>query len=201
METIYVVVLFLAYAGLWAFKRRGQMKSTGVDPDVLGAATSSVQVFFAHATTVLTGAMVFLITAHGSGIQYFSLFSRFPLLDGPVYDHAGFLAGIAGLALCFIAQRQMKTSWRVGIDERTRTDLVDTGLYRFIRNPTYLGLFLVCAGTWIIWPTWTIALFGIVFYLLLEVQVRCEEDFLLRTHGDMYRAYMEETKRYIPGIY
>ncbi len=102
-----------------------------------------------------------------------------------MFDHIGFAVGLLGLALCFTAQRQMKNSWRVGIDEKNRTDLVETGLYRYIRNPTYLGLYHLCIGTWFIWPTWTIGLFALVFYLALETQVRCEEDFLLKMHASI----------------
>ena len=201
METIYVVILFVLYVALWAIKRKQQIKATGLDPEVLAGAQSAVQRYFFQLTRILTVCIIILIFIHGIEFQFYSMFSRFPPLDDALFDHIGLATGITGLTVCFIAQRHMKNSWRVGIDEKNHADLVETGMYRIIRNPTYFGLYLLCAGTWLIWPTWTIALFSIIFYLALEMQVRCEEDFLLKTHGDEYREYLKRTKRYIPRIY
>lgn len=201
MDAIMVVLLFLGYITLWGAKRRMQKKTSGIDPEVIGSSTTPSQRFFNAMTKVLTVYIVLMIVAHASGIQYYSLYSRFVPLDLPMVDLIGFMLGIFGLSLCGYAQIKMGESWRVGIDEERRTDLVTTGLYRYIRNPTYLGLFILCAGVWLIWPTWTIAIFVLVFYLMLEVQVRCEEEFLLKVHGENYREYLHSTKRYIPKIY
>lgn len=116
-------------------------------------------------------------------------------------DAFGFFAGLMGLSLCAYAQHKMGKSWRVGIDEESTTDLITTGVYKFIRNPTYLGLFILIAGVWLIWPTWTVFVLYLLFLLLLEIQVRCEEDYLTVTHGDEYLEYKLKTKRYIPFIY
>lgn len=43
--------------------------------------------------------------------------------------------------------------------------------------------------------------FAGLFWMMLEVQVRCEEEFLLQRHGLTYAAYFAKTKRYIPGVY
>lgn len=201
METILVVLLFLGYMTLWGLKRRMQKKTSGIDPEVMGRSTTPSQRFFNIMTKVLTAYIVLMIALHESGIQYYSLFSRFVPLERTEVDIFGFLLGIIGLALCGYAQIRMGASWRVGIDEERRTDLVTSGLYRYIRNPTYLGLFILCAGVWFIWPTWTITVFVLVFYLMLEVQVRCEEEFLEKVHGEKYREYLQRTKRYIPKVY
>jgi protein-S-isoprenylcysteine O-methyltransferase Ste14 len=201
METVFVVILFLGYMILWMLKRRFQTKVSGIDPEVIGRSVAPSQRFFNAMTKVLTAYIVVMIILHAAGIQYYSLFSRYDPLEKPLFDVAGFLLGIIGLSLCGYAQIIMGNSWRVGIDEERHTDLVTAGLYRFIRNPTYLGLFILCIGVWTIWPTWTIGLFGLVFYLMLEVQVRYEEEFLEKTHGETYRLYLQSTKRYVPKIY
>ena len=201
MEFIFVTTLFALYLALWEIKRRSQIKATGKDPKVLGVSGSPVQVFFSAMTIILTVYIALIIVAHGAGIQWYSLFTRFPLLDGAAYDIIGFIIGLAGLSLCAIAQRTMKNSWRVGIDENIKTDLVKSGIYRYIRNPTYTGLFILNIGVWMIWPTWTIALFALMFYTVMEMQVRCEEEFLQKTHGDEYIGYLKSTSRYIPKRY
>jgi len=44
-------------------------------------------------------------------------------------------------------------------------------------------------------------LLNILFYLFLEIQVRCEEDYLFSLHGEQYSDYKKRTKRYLPLIY
>ncbi|MBI5547137.1 MAG: isoprenylcysteine carboxylmethyltransferase family protein [Deltaproteobacteria bacterium] len=200
LETAYVLTLFGGYLALWRIKRAAQRRATGLDPEVFGRATDSLQRFFNTMTKVLTGAVVVIIATHAVRLDLPGVRPA-PEFDLRVLDHVGLAVGMAGLVFCGIAQRTMGAAWRVGIDEEHRTELVMVGLYRGLRNPTYLGLFLVDAGLLLIWPTCSVALFVLAFYLLLEVQVRCEEQHLLRLHGDVYRDYLQSTWRYLPGVY
>jgi protein-S-isoprenylcysteine O-methyltransferase Ste14 len=117
------------------------------------------------------------------------------------FDVAGFFIGVAGLMLCRIAQSIMGKSWRVGIDAETESRLITNDIYKYIRNPTYTGLFMLFAGVWLIFPTVLFTIWIIVFFLLLEVQVRCEEEYLLQVHGEKHVQYSQGTKRYIPWLY
>ena len=201
IESIYVVTLFVLFSIQWEVKRRLQKRSTGIDPDVFARAATPLQRYMNGMSLTLTALVVVLIALHAWGIQYYSLFSRFDQLGNACFDHLGFALGVSGLGLCLHAQYSMGASWRVGIDEEHRTELVTGGIYGHVRNPTYLGIFILLSGIWIIWPTWTIALFALTFVLFLEIQVRCEEEFLLRGHGKAYGDYMARTKRYLPGVY
>ena len=195
-ETVFVVVLFLVYLLLWGLKRQRQKKATGIDPEVFGKSSDPLQQYMAKFSKFMTAYIVLLIVLHGAGIQYYSLFTRFPLLDKFQIDLFGFIIGLTGLVLCAIAQRTMGNAWRVGIDEEMTTYLITTGIFKYVRNPTYSGLMLLMTGVWLIWPTWTMAVFVILFYFFLEIQVRCEEKFLLKTHGDKYKEYCSKTGRY-----
>lgn len=199
--TLFVIILFLIFTIQWEVKRRWQMKKTGHDPDVFGKATTPLQKFISGFTVFMTVAIVALIACHGLGIQWHGWFSMFGGLDSPLYDTIGFLLGLSGLALALYAQVKMGASWRVGIDETEPPALVTDGVYRFIRNPTYLGIYLLLGGVWVILPTWSIALFSLFFWFLLEVQVRCEEEYLAGVYGDRYREYTKSTRRYIPFVY
>ncbi len=56
-------------------------------------------------------------------------------------------------------------------------------------------------GVWLIWSTWSVFILNLVFILFLEIQVHCEEDYLLSIHGTKYLEFKQRTKRYIPFIY
>lgn len=201
IESVFVFTLLLLYLGLWKLKRINQIKTTGIDPQVMAKSTSNIQSYMNQLLRSLTIYAIIIISLHSTGLQFKSLFSRLDFLSSLYIDITGFIVGLLGLSLCAYAQVKMGKSWRVGIDEKSKTDLVTTGVYKFIRNPTYLGLFILNIGVWLIWPTWTIFLLNFSFLLILEIQVRCEEDYLDSTHRDEYRKYKSKTKRYIPFIY
>ncbi|GER79192.1 MAG: isoprenylcysteine carboxylmethyltransferase family protein [Anaerolineales bacterium] len=201
LDTIFVIALFLLYMLLWKVKKLQQKRSTGIDPDVMGESTSNIQQFMNRFTKILTAYAAIMILLHAVNIQVGSLFSRYQALSSMAVDVTGFIVGLIGLSFCLYAQIKMGAAWRVGIDEIVKTELITTGLYAVIRNPTYLGLFLLNIGVWLIWPTWTIFLLNILFILFLEIQVRCEEDYLSSVHGEEYREYKKRTKRYVPFFY
>lgn len=76
--------------------------------------------------------------------------------------------------------------------------LVVGGLYRFSRNPMYLGMLLILAG-WAAWLAQPLALpVLIVFIVLIEIlQIRPEERALEEKFGDDYRAYKKRVRRWI----
>jgi protein-S-isoprenylcysteine O-methyltransferase Ste14 len=200
-ETIFVGLLFLLYLLLWRIKQVNQKKRSGIDPKVMAHSASNVQKYMNQIMNALTGYAILVVILHSAQIQAGSLFSRIRALEYLAVDITGFTIGLLGLSFCLYAQVKMGSSWRVGIDEKVKTDLITTGLYRYIRNPTYLGLFILNLGVWLIWPTWTVFLLNLIFVLFLEIQVRCEEDYLLKAHGQKYADYKQATKRYIPFIY
>jgi protein-S-isoprenylcysteine O-methyltransferase Ste14 len=110
------------------------------------------------------------------------------------------LAAAAGLAV-FLAQLGMGSSWRIGVDKAERTELVTGGWFSLVRNPIYSAMTMGWLGFALMVPT----LLGFaavpVIALGFELQVRAvEEPYLLRTHGDEYRAYAARVGRFIPGV-
>lgn len=201
LETIFVMVLYLLYLALWKIKHVKQIKASGINPKVMTKSESSIQRYMYQLTNFITVYVIFVIISHAFQVNIGSLFNRIQLINYILFDIIGFSTGLIGLSLCLYAQLKMGNSWRVGIDEKVKTDLITSGLYKYIRNPTYLGLFLLNTGVWLIWPTWTVFILNLLFILFLEIQVRCEEDYLKLVHGHIYLEYKKNTKRYIPFVY
>jgi protein-S-isoprenylcysteine O-methyltransferase Ste14 len=201
LETAIAVAMFAAYVGLWSRKRSSQRKATGVDPEVLARATTPLQAYFARLIGVITAVVVAILALHAVAPATWPPLVRVPALDGLGFDLAGAGVGFAGLALCAHAQAMMGDSWRVGIDAERRTALVTRGIYGLVRNPTYLGLHLVSLGLWLVWPTSLVAAYAVLFFVIMDIQVRAEEEHLLAAHGEAFRSYAAQTHRYLPGIY
>jgi protein-S-isoprenylcysteine O-methyltransferase Ste14 len=110
------------------------------------------------------------------------------------------LAAAGGLAV-FGAQLGMGESWRIGVSEEERTELVIGGWFSLCRNPIYSAMIVGWTGFALMVPTWLGLAAIAVVAAGLELQVRAvEEPYLLRTHGDAYRVYASRVGRFVPGV-
>lgn len=107
---------------------------------------------------------------------------------------------IVGLGVLVIAQLEMGASWRIGIDEGATPGLVDTGLFRFCRNPIFLAMLIAIAGYCVLLPTALSLLVWVAAYLGIRLQIAAEEKYLWRTYGKKYRNYAQRVGRLLPGI-
>jgi protein-S-isoprenylcysteine O-methyltransferase Ste14 len=121
-----------------------------------------------------------------------------PLLD--LMQMAGAIVMVAGIVLLAVSQLNLGASWRIGIDESSKPGLVTSGLYRFSRNPIYLGLLATIAGYTLLLPTPLSLLLLIGAYIGVRLQTSAEEAYLLRTYGDAYRAYAARVGRFLPRL-
>ena len=76
--------------------------------------------------------------------------------------------------------------------------LVVSGLYRYSRNPMYLGMLMILLG-WAAYLAQPLTLFPVaLFVFLIEVlQIRPEERALEEKFGEDYRAYKRRVRRWI----
>jgi protein-S-isoprenylcysteine O-methyltransferase Ste14 len=113
----------------------------------------------------------------------------------------GFLFCGVGIAGTFLAQMAMGASWRIGVDESERTELVTGGAFALCRNPIYTFMVIAWVGFALLVPTWLSVASIPVGIVALEVQVRLvEEPHLLRVHGEPYRAWASRVGRFLPGL-
>ena len=78
--------------------------------------------------------------------------------------------------------------------------IVESGPYRWVRNPMYLGHLVFFAGLAVTLRSW-IALAVFVFHAFwFDRRVREDETRLAELFGDPYREYCRRVKRWIPGI-
>jgi protein-S-isoprenylcysteine O-methyltransferase Ste14 len=118
---------------------------------------------------------------------------RHPALLGP----GAVLAALATW-LVWRGQEDMAASWRIGIAPGEQTELVTGGLFRFCRNPIYLGLDVALAAFCCLLPGYFSGGLLVLGAVLLQVQARLEEAYLLQQHGAAYAAYCARVGRFLP---
>ena len=123
-----------------------------------------------------------------------SLFNNYKSL---IVDYISILILIISFLICTIAQAQMKNSWKIGIDKSKNTKLIIHGFYKYSRNPIYLAIVLSAFGIFLLTPSYLSMMTFILVHLLLNIQIRQEEDYLKQNAGNDYKDYLIKVRRWI----
>ncbi len=126
----------------------------------------------------------------------------FPYLYSPqtpwlevILDFFGVIVLLSGTYLRMVARGHKKANSGQG------HALVKDGVYGFVRNPMYLGSYLMGVGfILLVWPWWTLPLFTILFYNRFMIQVKGEEAHLLKMFGQGYEDYCLKVPRIFPTV-
>ena len=130
--------------------------------------------------------------------RFYGLLAPFSWLEQTGLQIIGLTLLLMALMWIVVAQTQMGNSWRIGIPtENTRTELVQTGLFALSRNPIFLGMTVALVGFFFVLPNALSLLAGVMGSVLMQIQVRLEEEHLLRLHGDAYNAYCQHVRRWL----
>jgi protein-S-isoprenylcysteine O-methyltransferase Ste14 len=79
--------------------------------------------------------------------------------------------------------------------------LVTDGIYRVIRNPSYLGMLLNSLGWGLAFRSWIGVILTAATLVPLVARINAEERLLRSQFGEEYDAYRARTSRLIPRIY
>lgn len=113
-------------------------------------------------------------------------------------SYAGSLSLATGTAMIIWLRRAFQAAGTPIRQFTESTVLICHGLYRWSRNPVYLGTVLLAAGVAILLGTLAPLLVVIVvFAILQEGFIRREERLLEDTFGDRYRAYRRSVRRWL----
>lgn len=118
-------------------------------------------------------------------------------LENHTVQYVGIILLLMSLAWTIAAQMQMGNSWRIGIDEQKATALVRAGLFRHSRNPIFLGMIVTLIGVFLAMPNAVTLLILILGCVLIQIQVRLEEEFLTKIHGTEYENFCLQVRRWL----
>lgn len=195
--TIFSLILFISFIISYVMKLIILYKKYKVNGNVLAKGRKEKNIKSIEAlvktSTFLWGLIWFLE----------SIFEKYMLAYFPYFLNSLFVRSV-GLLLLFIgvliftiAAFLMRSSWRVGIDKNTKTKLVTYGIYKFSRNPAFVGFNTMFIGLFATFPnilTFVILILNIISIHLLILQ---EEKHLSLTFGDDYTEYKKNTPRYL----
>jgi protein-S-isoprenylcysteine O-methyltransferase Ste14 len=101
------------------------------------------------------------------------------------------------LIVSFLALMQMRDSWRVGIKEDDKTDLIMSGVFKITRNPYFLSYILLFLAYMILVSNVLIIISSILSFISIHKMIMKEEKYLEALHGAKYLDYKKNVPRYL----
>ncbi|MEE4311399.1 MAG: methyltransferase [candidate division KSB1 bacterium] len=119
---------------------------------------------------------------------------RLPVFpEEPVLNIVSKILLYTGLIIVIIAMTGLGIGRTMGQD---RKRLKKSGLYLYSRNPQVIGYALMLIAVFLFYPS--VYAFGwlVIFAIMISFMINVEEEFLLKTYGNAYRAYCRKVPRF-----
>ncbi len=137
-----------------------------------------------------------VVLAAGAALHY--VIPLPALLSPPYCAIIGLPFLILGLGIGVAALMRFRSDRTPFDPTAPATALATGGIYRFTRNPMYLGAILAFAGLGIwLQNTWLVALMPVMALALTILAIQREEAYLARRFGREYQAYRDRVRRWI----
>ena len=109
---------------------------------------------------------------------------------------------VLGMIIRWTAIATLRRYFTSNVSIREGHELVNRGMYRFVRHPSYTGSLLSFFGIGLTFANWLSVL--VIFVPVLGAflyRIRVEEQALAAHFGDEYVRYCRTTRRLVPGIF
>jgi protein-S-isoprenylcysteine O-methyltransferase Ste14 len=111
------------------------------------------------------------------------------------------ILGPPSVALAWAAAHHLGKQWRLEAALSEDHELIQTGPYRFVRNPIYASMLGMLLATGTAWTWWPMFVAGVIAFLAgTEIRVRAEERLLAERFQGTFTAYRARVKAYIPFV-
>jgi protein-S-isoprenylcysteine O-methyltransferase Ste14 len=190
---IYLIVYFIA-----AFVWRSYVvwKRTGINP-VVFKGSDDAHDFAGRVFKLLFAVVVLAVLVYSVFPNAYKFLMPISWLETFWIRSTGSILLIGSLGWTIAAQVQMGESWRIGVDREHETKLVRTGVFRISRNPIFLGMMVTLLGLLLVIPNAITLMTFVLGVVLINIQVRLEEEYLKATHGEEYVRYTQRVRRWI----
>jgi protein-S-isoprenylcysteine O-methyltransferase Ste14 len=188
--------LFVYLLTAFVWRSFAVWKRTGINP-VVFKRTDSAHDYIGRIFKLLFALIVIVVLVYSFWPNCYRFLMPIEWLERSVLRWIGVTFLMLSLVWTMLAQAQMGHSWRIGIDEEHRTSLVVKGVFGVSRNPIFLGMIVTLVGLFLIIPNAVTLLTLVLGVVLIQVQIRLEEAFLGRVHGNDYEAYRRKVRRWV----
>jgi protein-S-isoprenylcysteine O-methyltransferase len=147
--------------------------------------------------------LLWLSIVLGEGVAFAAQWvpaTRIPL-PRPILNAVALALLLIGIGIRWAAILTLGKLFTVDVAIHSDHAVVQTGLYRFVRHPSYTGLLIAFLGFGVFFGNW-LSIVGMLVPITLGVlhRVAREEQALLHSLGPAYESYCARTRRFIPWL-
>lgn len=183
-----VTILWIASEILLSFLKRAGNKSKDFDK------SNSLILWIVNILSIMIGINI-AVRSGDSGIGSFP--PGYPLLS-----YVGLLLILSGIAVRWTAILTLGKQFTMTLTIVENHQIIDGGIYRYIRHPSYTGALMSFLGLSIAFANWIS--FIVIFVPILSCyiyRIHVEEKLLVHHFGEAYVSYARKTHRLIPKVY
>jgi protein-S-isoprenylcysteine O-methyltransferase Ste14 len=192
LPAFFVISLLLVFA----YRVHRVWRRTGINPIAFDR-SDPLDAYVARMFLAIEAAIAMSIALYVAGEHAYGVLHPVTWMQVPWVQATGATLLVVSLLWALIAQSNMGSSWRVGVDREHRTELVTRGLFRISRNPIFLSMRVSLWGLFLCLPNMLTLLSLALGTALIQVQVRLEEKHLEASHGADYIAYRDRVRRWL----
>jgi protein-S-isoprenylcysteine O-methyltransferase Ste14 len=150
------------------------------------------------ATMILTNLCIFMALISTYSESWYKLMGPIIYLRFPIISYVGFsLFGIS-IIMGWLFSAQLKESWRIGVPKNQKIELIQDGIYAYVRNPYFFSYFVMFFSLFLVRLSLIMIMLVVATITVFHLMVLKEEAYLLSIHGKKYEKYKNTTGRYIP---
>jgi len=112
----------------------------------------------------------------------------------------GIAAGLLTIALFLWVHRALGENWSASVEPKEQHALVTSGPYRWVRHPMYTTMLVWTLAFFLLSANWFVGITWLALSILAASRAGAEEAALIEKFGAEYRAYMQRTPRFLPGL-
>ena len=132
---------------------------------------------------------------------FFSTFNKFK------YEFPNYVKIISSIILIlatlifYLSHKELADNWSPFLEIKEKQKLIKTGIYKYIRHPMYLSMWIFALFQGFVLSNLFIEIFGIITWTnLYFVRISYEEKMMINTFGKEYEKYIETTGRIFPKL-
>lgn len=182
------IAIFIFFYAVYIGKMFLQ-KRKGIQTDQIAKGRKRDKIFYIECILKVATYMVVAVEA----ASIFFVKSKLPW----AFMAVGIIIAIVGDIIFAVAVVTMRDSWRAGIAEGDKREMITAGIYQISRNPAFLGFDCVYIGLALMFFNLPLLLCSVFAMLMFHLQILQEEQYLEKQFGDKYVAYKNKVCRYI----
>lgn len=185
MKFVQIINVFsiLVFLGYWVISARS-VKQTQEKVGGIGR--------YGHYVLIIAAAIIMNIKLYPLTIPLFPFSTYIGIFS--------IMFSVLGLVITIMARRSLAGNWSSSVTFKKDHELIQKGVYNYMRHPIYTGILLILIGSVLAIETLGIMVGFIIFFITFWLKLRQEEELMTKHFSKEYLIYKRKVKALIPFV-